>query len=345
MPAFNREYYLPDAIESILNQTFSDFELIIVDDGSTDKTPEIIRHYEAQDPRVRSIRQKNGGAPKARNAGIAEAKGEFIIFMDDDDISAPERLEKQYRFLQDHPHLSSVNCWKTTMTESGEIIRKNPDIRMFASHEQEIMPDVATYLHGRGRNFTMGAPTMVRTESIRAIGGFRELFVSGEDTDATLRFEEKFAMGAIPDALYIVRSREADGRISQGIYTWKRLAAAITSAHYRRTTGKDPLDGTHTIENITKLFSGLPETIKKRLTDKLIQGWKRKIYQAIKSNNMEMLEEIFSWINKTITDGDIPLDKSHYRRIRKIMLKAAMRALIQARLRLFLKTVIFATSI
>ena len=104
MPVYNGEKYLAEAIDSILAQTYADFELLIVDDGSTDCSAEIIRSYEPRDSRI-SFKQleRNSGQGPALNAGLEMASGEYITNMDCDDISFPQRLEKQAAFLQSHP--------------------------------------------------------------------------------------------------------------------------------------------------------------------------------------------------------------------------------------------------
>ena len=99
MPVYNGEKYVAEAIESILAQTFTDFEFIIVDDGSQDRSPEIIREYVRRDDRVRCLRQeRNTGVSSARNRGIDDAGGEFVALMDADDVSLPTRLEKRSAF-------------------------------------------------------------------------------------------------------------------------------------------------------------------------------------------------------------------------------------------------------
>src|SRR5690625_6791695 len=100
MPAYNEERYIAESIQSILNQTFQDFELIIVDDGSTDKTFEIASSF--NDPRVKLYKQQNSGPAAARNKALSLAKGKYIALQDADDRSKPERLEKQYDFLENN---------------------------------------------------------------------------------------------------------------------------------------------------------------------------------------------------------------------------------------------------
>ncbi len=109
MPVYNGERFLAIAIESILTQTFSNFELLIVDDASQDASPAIIRDFAKRDDRIRFFQHaRNAGAGVARNLAIAEARGEFIAGMDGDDISLPERLQMQVDFLQSHPNIGAV---------------------------------------------------------------------------------------------------------------------------------------------------------------------------------------------------------------------------------------------
>lgn len=103
MSVYNSEKYLAEAIESILNQTFTDFEFIIINDGSTDSSLAIIESYMAKDERVVLISRENKGLPASLNEGIAIAKGKYIARMDADDISLPERFQKQYDFMESNP--------------------------------------------------------------------------------------------------------------------------------------------------------------------------------------------------------------------------------------------------
>ena len=111
MPAYNSEQYVAEAIESILNQTFTDFEFIIINDGSTDNTARIVRKYAKQDERIRFIdSHRNRGFIARLNQCLDLARGEYIAKMDSDDISLPERLEKQVRFLDEHIECGLVGC-------------------------------------------------------------------------------------------------------------------------------------------------------------------------------------------------------------------------------------------
>ena len=111
MPAYNSEKYIGEAIESILNQTFTDFEFIIVNDGSTDNTAKIIKEYADKDKRIKFINHsENKGFIGCLNECLGVASGEYIAKMDSDDISLPERLEKQVKYLNEHPNVGMVGC-------------------------------------------------------------------------------------------------------------------------------------------------------------------------------------------------------------------------------------------
>ena len=118
MPAYNAEKYIGESIDSILGQTFDDFELIIVNDGSTDNTAEIVRKYARQDTRIKFIdNKKNAGVAKTRNQLLDAACGEYIAFQDSDDISRPYRLATQVKFLDSHPDISVLGAAMETFPE------------------------------------------------------------------------------------------------------------------------------------------------------------------------------------------------------------------------------------
>ena len=120
MPVYNqKEEFLREAIESILNQTFTDYELIIINDGSTNNSEEVILSY--SDDRIVYIKQENQGVARSLNNGIEIANGEYIARMDSDDISLPERFEKQIKFLDEHPEISILGT-------SYEIIPRNKTV-------------------------------------------------------------------------------------------------------------------------------------------------------------------------------------------------------------------------
>ncbi len=118
IPVFNRQEYVGQAIESILRQTYTNFELIVIDDGSSDGTCGIVRTY--TDERVCLVRQdRNLGIPQTRNAGVRLARGEYVAFLDSDDVAYPRRLERQVSFLESNPDCAAVGAWVSWMDRDG----------------------------------------------------------------------------------------------------------------------------------------------------------------------------------------------------------------------------------
>src|SRR3954468_22292724 len=123
MATYNRRDYVGDAIESVLRQRYSGFELIIVDDGSGEGTRDVIEHYARQDDRIRAVHHKeNKGLAEACNTGLALARHDLIARHDDDDLMLPDRLGQQVEFLRMHPEVSVVSSWVHLIDEAGGII-------------------------------------------------------------------------------------------------------------------------------------------------------------------------------------------------------------------------------
>ena len=127
MPAYNAEKYITEAIDSILFQTFKDFEFIIINDASTDSTKDIIESY--KDPRIKLVNnEQNKGVAKSLNIGISVACGKYIARMDADDIALPERFQKQFDFMEQHPNIDVCGSWAKKTGNENEIIN-NPVLR------------------------------------------------------------------------------------------------------------------------------------------------------------------------------------------------------------------------
>lgn len=194
LPTHNRAHLLTRAIQSVLNQTLSDFELIIVDDASTDNTPEVIKSLR-DDRLVYTRREKDGGAAAARNSGIMQAKGEYIAFLDDDDEYLPEFLEKTYAVLSPAPQ-SIGFTWcgvrKVKGTAAGEMLVKE----MLWKKESHLQTDRAQYL----RTATSYGLT-IRMECFQIVGLFDETLRAFEDTDFLIRLGKHFDYEIIPQPL------------------------------------------------------------------------------------------------------------------------------------------------
>lgn len=121
MPVFNSELFVADAIKSILNQTFPNFELLILDDASTDKSFEIIKDFENKDPRIKAFQnEKNLGVVESRNKLINLSKGKYIAWIDSDDIAFENRFEEQIKFLEEHPEIGMVGAYPIIIDENSK---------------------------------------------------------------------------------------------------------------------------------------------------------------------------------------------------------------------------------
>lgn len=203
IPTYNRSTKLKASIESILRQSYTDFELLIVDDASTDDTREMVEAI--PDERVCYIGQEvNGGASAARNEGVRQAHCPLIAFQDSDDIWRAEKLEKQMAYWQQHPKYSMVYCSYKKYIDNQEIIVPNADWR------GELEGRIFSWLAQRN---SIGTPTMLmKRECFLEAGGFDTTLRALEDWDFVLRFSQKYAIGYVDEPL--VDSYESPGGIS-----------------------------------------------------------------------------------------------------------------------------------
>jgi glycosyltransferase involved in cell wall biosynthesis len=184
MAAHNAERYLRDAIASILGQTLRDFELIVVDDGSTDATPGILAQFAEQDSRIRIMRhdgQKACGLTRSLIAGTARVRGRFIARMDADDVAEPERFAKQVAFLSQHPNCVAVGCWLTLIDPDGDPLAD----RSVPSKHEEIVLELFT-----GNGAIPHPSAMIGRRAFEQVGGYRAQFSASQDLDLWLRLAE-----------------------------------------------------------------------------------------------------------------------------------------------------------
>lgn len=201
MTVYNGLPYLREAIESVLGQTFSDFELLVVDDASTDGSVACIRSYE--DPRIRLVcNSKNAGQAGAMNQGLGLARGETIARLDQDDVCAPDRLRRQVEFLQARPDLASAGSWQVCIGPDGRKIGFEPGASDLAGG------NFGTFAGLLWTQATpVGHPTvMIRRKILADAGGYEEAFAPTEDYALWTRLAlARRGLGVIPEGLVKVR--------------------------------------------------------------------------------------------------------------------------------------------
>jgi glycosyltransferase involved in cell wall biosynthesis len=198
VPTYNRMKYIRDALDSVLHQTFSSFEVIVVDDGSTDGTGEVLRPYL---DRIRYIHQENRGAAAARNAGIRNARGTCISFMDSDDLATPYHLESLYNFLSQNLDYAMV-VGNGAYFEGRFHNRRTLIPLSTAQRLEERGVSVADLFDGRVVRLQ---GTMVRKSALGEIGLLDEWFRLSYDLDLALRLIKSHRIGFINRVIYLYR--------------------------------------------------------------------------------------------------------------------------------------------
>ena len=239
MPVYNAEKYLYPALKSVLKQTYQNLEILIINDGSTDKSEQII--FSFKDPRIRYIKQPNSGVGQTLRRGVEMANGEIIRRMDADDIISQQAIEIQLRFLQEHPEVGVVATQQCFMTENGRIAynKKLPNDHWFETKEfkyitpQDFSPDKAAPI--------VHATTMFYKELVLEVGNYRPWFKVAEDYDLWLRILERKKIAVIHKCLYFVRihNSSATKRYDQLRQFYNNCA--IEFAKQRKKYGSDEL--------------------------------------------------------------------------------------------------------
>jgi glycosyltransferase involved in cell wall biosynthesis len=200
MPVYNRAAFVGAAIESVLAQNFGDFELLIVDDGSTDDSMAVVGRYE--DARIRvDHNDRNRGIPFTRNRGLDLARGEYIALLDSDDRMAPRRLERQVGYLDRHPHIATLGGWVTKVDGKGRAVK---------SLVKPLHPDeLKAWLLFRCCH--ANTSLMARAEALRDLR-YDEDFAVSSDFELSVRLSEKYQAANMPRTLTLMR--EHAGRIT-----------------------------------------------------------------------------------------------------------------------------------
>lgn len=236
MSVFNGMPYLSEAVESILSQTFTDFEFIITDDGSRDGTWEALTTAARRDARIRLIRNpSNIGAAPARNQSMALATGDYIAGQDADDISHPERLARQVEFLDANPAVGVLGTAQTFVDEAGRPLGEMQD--PVETEDEALQPLLLDM------NCFCAASVMFRRSLLIRVGGYDETMAHSEDYDLLLRLAEATKIGNLLEGLYSYRQHARSSTRTHRFEQMQDKAAALQRALARRygQTPPEPL--------------------------------------------------------------------------------------------------------
>ncbi len=238
IPAYNAEKTIVDSVRSALDQTFTDIEVIVSDDGSVDDTLSLLE--EIKDSRLKVISSLNSGAAAARNRGIHNSKGEFIAFLDADDLWLKDKLELQLNVLKSNPLASTVYCWVDTFDEKS----KNPR----ATSRTSVSGDI--YINLLKNCFIVsGSNILVRKEALESIGLWDENLEASQDYDLYLRLAEKYEFVNVPQVL-----------------VWYRMSCQSMSTDFKR------LEKTSLYVR-KRALSKLPAEIQREIESDVIGGY------------------------------------------------------------------------
>lgn len=190
MSTYNSEKFVAEAIKSIFSQNYKDFELIIVDDGSTDATRKILKGFKYEKIKL-TLEDENRGLTRRLNEALNMAEGEYIARMDSDDISMPERLGEQVRFLDNNPDVAVVGTFSYDIDESGKIISR----KVLPYKPEDIKRELIR------RNPILHSSIMARREAIEKAGGYDEKFKYAQDYDLWLKISQFSKLANIPKFL------------------------------------------------------------------------------------------------------------------------------------------------
>jgi hypothetical protein len=270
MVVCNVERFLAEAIESILGQTYTEFEFIIADFGSADNSKSIVSSYAAKDSRIRLHEILPFGLIEARNTACSLARGRYIAMMDADDVAAPNRLELQFAFMQEHPQVGLLGGATEWINASGMPLR----LVQFPTEDHEIRLELANRCP-----FSHPA-AMIRSEAFALVGGYRTKFAQAEDYDLWLRIAEHFKVANLKEVVLLYRIHPYQLTLRKRLQQTLCVFAAQVSASSRRNGNPDPLDS---IEQITPAFlvaAGVTEAAQQVAAASDYLVWLRTMSQA-----------------------------------------------------------------
>lgn len=195
IPVYNGQKTIQDTIESVLKQTFSDFELIVINDGSEDATLEIVNSI--QDSRLKVFSYPNAGLSASRNRGLAQACGEYVSFIDADDLWTPDKLEAQFRALQENPQAALAYSWTNCIDESGQFSRRGSYITVTGNVYAKLL--LIDFIEN-------GSNPLIRRQAFNEVGGFDESLTAAEDRDMWLRLADRYHFVAVPSPQVLYRA-------------------------------------------------------------------------------------------------------------------------------------------
>lgn len=221
VPAFNSEKTIRETIDSVLNQTWKNLELIVINDGSQDSTLDIINSI--KDPRLMVFTYTNAGVAASRNRGSSLAQGEFISFIDADDLWTTDKLETQLKALQNNPQAAVAYSWTDHIDENSQFIRTGAQYIVSGNVYAELL--ISNFVAN-------GSNVLIRTEALQEVGDFDQSFTPAEDWDMYLRLASRYHFIAVPSPQVLYRITNTSA--SSNVFKMEAVCLRIIKQHYSR---------------------------------------------------------------------------------------------------------------
>lgn len=265
MPVYNAMPYLVEAVKSILDQTYKDLTLVIVDDGSTDGSYEFLQSI--SDQRVTLLRQNRRGPGMAMNTALGKCDVPYFARMDADDVSASTRLERQIALLESRPEIVACSCNCYYINERGSII---------GTSTVPLSPTLIRWEISLGLRGLIQGATCFRAEALREISGYRPQFRSADDLDLFLRLSGKHKLGNCQEFLYWIRLR-ADSYSVSNTYLHSLYAKYALYCSYLRAKGQPEIEFEEFIES--RSWQAMVKRMQARTETISLQFWRQAMTQ------------------------------------------------------------------
>lgn len=273
IPAYNAASIILETIQSIQAQTYTDFEIIVVNDGSTDNTLEVLESI--QEPRMKVFTYPNGGVCLARNRGVARSSGEFLAFIDNDDIWTNDKLELGVKIFQEKRHAGAVYSWFYNMIDDDDGTR-----RFLPTYDATFEGNVHTEL--LLRNFIgNGSNLIVRREVFDSVGGFDPALCSPSDWDFSIRVSKEFEFAVVPKVQVFYRKNPGSMSVNNVIKMEQETLIALENAFSDSTLEEQALKP-KSLAYVYRYLADLASNHKSNI--QILRYAQEKLWMSIKLN-------------------------------------------------------------